>query len=102
MCDRFNLPLTRNKSNTMVVSIYLIDNITKNLEDIEETNGSTRKIQLVIADEPHRALLELIETILIKENRGSEKKKKKKKKKQETLTIPCTSFNRCEAIFVEA
>lgn len=97
MCDRFNLPLTRSKSN--IDGRNFIDNMTKNLEDIEENNESTRKIQLVIGDEPHRAFLELIKTILIKENRGSEKKKKKK---QETLTIPCTSFNRCEAIFVEA
>lgn len=97
MCDRFNQPLTRSKSN--IDGRNFIDNMTKNLEDIEENNESTRKIHLVIEDEPHRAFLELIKTILIKENRGSEKKKKKK---QETLTIPCTSFNRCEAIFVEA
>lgn len=65
----------------MVVSNF-IDTMIKNLEDIEENNGSTRKIQLVIEDEPHRAFLELIKTILIKENGGSEKRKKKRRNKK--------------------
>lgn len=65
----------------MVVSNF-IDTMIKNLEDIEENNGSTRKIQLVIEDEPHRAFLELIKTILIKENGGSEKRKGKRRNKK--------------------
>lgn len=65
----------------MVVSNF-IDTMIKNLEDIEENNGSTRKIQLVIEDEPHRAFLELIKTILIKENGGSEKRKEKRRNKK--------------------
>lgn len=65
----------------MVVSNF-IDIMIKNLEDIEENNGSTRKIQLVIEDEPHRAFLELIKTILIKENGGSEKRKEKRRNKK--------------------
>lgn len=65
----------------MVVSNF-IDTMIKNLEDIEENNGSTRKIQLVIEDEPHRAFLELIKTILIKENGGSEKGKENRRNKK--------------------
>lgn len=65
----------------MVVSNF-IDTMIKNLEDIEENNGSTRKIQLVIEDEPHRAFLELIKTILIKENGGSEKRKENRRNKK--------------------
>lgn len=65
----------------MVVSNF-IDIMIKNLEDIEENNGSTRKIQLVIEDEPHRAFLELIKTILIKENGGSEKRKENRRNKK--------------------
>lgn len=65
----------------MVVSNF-IDTMIKNLEDMEENNGSTRKIQLVIEDEPHRAFLELIKTILIKENGGSEKRKGNRRNKK--------------------